>query len=69
MAVVIGRPINGIPLNGNEYVCNAHGNTLYFKDTQAAKEFLYAASYTDDDIENECIVFEEINIEDKEETK
>ena len=56
---LIGRPINGISLNGNEYVCNSEGRTIRFKSVEDAKALLYNAGYTDDSIEAEGITIEE----------
>ena len=63
---IIGRPINGISLNGNEYICNSEGRicnsegrTLLFSTVEDAKAVLYNAGYTDDSIEAEGIIIEE----------
>jgi len=37
---VISRPINGISLNGNEYVLNDDGNVLEFENIIKALQFL-----------------------------
>ena len=56
---IIGRPINGISMNGNEYVCNSEGRTLLFSTVEDAKAVLYNAGYTDDSIEAEGTTIEE----------
>ena len=56
---IIGRPISGISLNGNEYVCDSEGRTLLFPTVEDAKAVLYNAGYTDDSIETEGITIEE----------
>ena len=57
MAVLIGRPINGIAINGNEYVCDDDNIALLFPTEEKARAFLYANGYTDEMIEDEGIVF------------
>lgn len=66
--VMIGRPINGISINGNEYVCDDKGLTIVFLDEKDARGFLKENGYTNDAIENEGIVFEEVNDEDAEQS-
>ena len=46
MGYVIKRPINGISINGDEYVCESE---------EKAKEFLKENGYDDDGMENEGI--------------
>ena len=38
--VIIGRPINGISINGNEYVCDKNGMAIVFVDEDTARAFL-----------------------------
>ena len=38
--VMIGRPINGISINGNEYVCDEKGRAIVFEDENDARAFL-----------------------------
>lgn len=64
--VLIGRPINGISINGNEYVCDAKGRAIVFEDENDARAFLKENGYTDEDIENNGIVFEAVDEEDEE---
>ncbi len=61
MAWMIGRPINGIPINGNEYVCDDDGIAILFPTEEEARDFVHAHGYTDEMIEDEGIVFEEAN--------
>lgn len=61
--VLIGRPINGISINGNEYVCDENGFSIVFGDENDAREFLKSNGYTDEDIENSGIVFEAVDEE------
>lgn len=59
MGVIIGRPIEGVTINGLEYVCDERGMTIVFKDEQEARGFL-ADHGIDDDLIEECgIIIEE----------
>lgn len=40
MSIVIGRPIEGISLNGNEWLLNEDGTMMEFNSTENAKKFL-----------------------------
>lgn len=60
---VIGRPINGISLNGLEYVCNSEGYTIHFDSPEEAYEFLRFHKYTTERIENEGIIIKDIDID------
>jgi hypothetical protein len=56
MSIVVGRPINGISLNGLEYLMN-EDNTEYkqFKDKREAMDFLNSLMdepATDDELED-----------------
>lgn len=66
MAWMIGRPINGVTINGNEYVCDDDGITILFPTEEEAREFVHAHGYTDEMIEDEGIVFEFVEEEDDE---
>ena len=59
MSFLIGRPINGVSLNGNEYVLGDNGKPRVFSDMVSAKQFLAEKGLTELDIEAEGIVFEE----------
>lgn len=59
MRYVIGRPIEGITLNGNEYVLDDDGELMTFDSEEDALDFLKACGLTDDDIEEQGIVIEE----------
>ena len=59
MSFLIGRPINGVSLNGNEYVIGDDGKPRVFTDMVSAKQFLAEKGLTELDIEAEGIVFVE----------
>lgn len=40
MAVLIGRPINGISINGLEYVLDENGEPIKFETDEQARQFL-----------------------------
>jgi hypothetical protein len=61
----MGRPINGIPMGGLDYVLNDDGNERSFSDEAAALEFMHGQGYTDEDIENNGIVFSDVPCEDE----
>ncbi|MDR1465385.1 MAG: hypothetical protein LBJ11_08825 [Oscillospiraceae bacterium] len=63
--VKIGRPINGISLNGLEFVLDEKGYEMTFADAAAALEFLRGQGYTDEMIEDNGIVFSDYETEDK----
>jgi len=52
----VTRPIEGISLNGVEYLCDENGLQLLFYDEESAKEELRRYGYTDKDIEDEGIM-------------
>jgi len=52
MAIIVGRPINGITINGLEWLLDDAGNyELRFEDEEKAKEFLTKKGYTEEDME------------------
>lgn len=59
MSFLIGRPINGVSLNGNEYVLGDDGKPRVFTDMVSAKQFLAEKGLAELDIEAEGIVFVE----------
>ena len=59
MSVLIGRPINGISINGLEYVCDDDGYAISFDNERSAREYLKANGYTEEAIENDGIEFVE----------
>lgn len=63
--VIIGRPINGISINGNEYVCDENGMAIVFIDEDTARTFLKDNGFTDENIEDCGIVFETVNREEE----
>ena len=60
MSWLISRPINGISINGKEYVLDEKGNEMVFDTMIAAKEFLAKHGYTEFNIELNGIDFEEV---------
>jgi hypothetical protein len=58
--IKIGRPINGVTLNGLEHLLDENGHEMRFTDEAAASKFLKEKGYTDDMLENDGIVFSEI---------
>lgn len=54
----IGRPINGITLNGNEYVLDENGEMTLFDSMEEAKSFLYRHGLSEEEIND--LIFEEI---------
>ena len=55
---IIGRPINGISINGLEYVLDDDGNEMQFEDENAAKAYMLDNGFKEDDFE--WMVFEEV---------
>lgn len=54
--IVIGRPINGVTLNGLEYILDDHGDVMRFENLKSAGAYLLkTAKYTWKQIENEGI--------------
>ena len=60
MKYAIGRPIEGIALNGNEYVLDEDGKLIIFGSEDDALGFLKANGFTENDIEEQGIVIEEV---------
>lgn len=56
--VIVGRPIEGISLNGLEYVLDDEGDIRYFDSIDNAKAFLRENGYDDKTMED-CLVFRE----------
>ena len=55
MGIVIGRPINGISLNGLEYLLDENGDYKLFNSKEEAKAFLnssFEEPLTDDELED-----------------
>ena len=48
--IVIGRPINGISINGYEYLLNDNGHLKKFDDVPAAKKELLEAGEVEDNL-------------------
>lgn len=60
MRYAIGRPIEGVTLNGNEYVLDGDGELMTFDSEDDALGLLKANGFTDGDIERQGIVVEEV---------
>jgi hypothetical protein len=56
--VIIGRPINGISINGLEYVLDEHNEVKEFAGKKEAVQFLKDNGFLDKDMES--FIFEEI---------
>lgn len=54
--VIIGRPINGISLNGNEYILNEDGTLRTWNDRDEAETFLLLHGATYEEIENFYVI-------------
>jgi len=56
MSIVVGRPINGISLNGLEYLMNEYNSDyILFENKEEAKTFLnsmFEEPLTDDELED-----------------
>lgn len=57
--ILIGKPINGISINGLEYVLDNGGNVMKFTCVAKAKEYLEANGISEDEADEMGIVFEE----------
>ena len=60
MRYAIGRPIEGVTLNGNEYVLDGDGKLMTFDSEADALDFLKACGFTDNDIKGQGVVIEEV---------
>lgn len=54
--VIIGRPINGISINGNEYLLNDNGSLRTFESRDIAETFLMVNGETLDSIANNYVI-------------
>lgn len=59
MGVLVGRPIEGVTINGLEYLCDEKGRAIVFKDESDAKQFLSDNGLSEDDIEDQGILIVE----------
>ena len=59
MAVIIGRPINGITINGLEYVLDENGDPMKWATEEQARQFLKEHGIGEKEIEETGIEFEE----------
>ena len=60
MRYAIGRPIEGVTLNGNEYVLDGDGKLMTFDSEEDTLDFLKACGFTDNDIKGQGVVIEEV---------
>lgn len=65
MKVMIYRPINGIPINGNEYVLDENGDPMIFDSEDDARSFLADYGIGETEIEEMGVGFEEVTEERK----
>jgi len=57
MKIKVGRPIEGISLNGLEYLLEEEGgNEMLFDTPEAAKEFLITQGISEEDFDNCSVV-------------
>jgi hypothetical protein len=50
--VVVARPINGITINGLEYLLDDDGKPIVFAGQQEAEAFLLSLGMSEDDMKN-----------------
>ena len=55
--VKIAKPVNGITINGNEYVLDDNGKAKTFKDEKTARLFLHQHGISDQNIKDMLIDF------------
>ncbi|WP_336932078.1 hypothetical protein [Acinetobacter bereziniae] len=51
MTISVGRPINGISINGLEYLLDDDGNIRLFSDENEAKDWLTSQGFSMDEID------------------
>lgn len=61
MAIIIGRPINGISLNELEFLLNNDGTEMQFKNKNSAKHFLVKSGFPEENLDG----FTFVKIDDK----
>lgn len=59
MSWTIGRPINGITINGLAYACDEDGKPLAFESYDEAEMFCHLYGITEDDLEDGSVVIVE----------
>lgn len=57
--ITVSRAINGIGINGNEYLLDEHGKVKQFKSRKEAERFLLDMGFTKKEIENQIWLEEE----------
>ncbi len=55
--IVIGRPVNGISLNGLEYALDDDGNYIHFSSVCEAKRFLRDNGVEDENELEDCFIY------------
>ena len=61
MCIAIGRPIEGISLNGNEWLLNDDDTLMEFDSIKKAKEFLVENGADPGDTLEDCFVYKNVN--------
>lgn len=51
MSICVGRPINGISINGLEYLLDDDGNIRLFSNENEAKDWLTSQGFSMDEID------------------
>ena len=59
--IIVGRPIEGISLNGLEYLLDPEGDELLFNSIGDAKQMLSDNGIGEADLE-ECFVYEKVKM-------
>jgi hypothetical protein len=49
--IIIGRPVNGISINGLEYALDEHGKVKEFSDKKEAEQFLKDNGFLDKELD------------------
>jgi len=60
--IIIGKPINGISINGDEWLLDDENKEMEFEDKEAAKQFLRDNGFSDlsDEEFEDSFTFKEI---------
>ena len=59
--IIVGRPINGISLNGLEYMLDPDGNEVLFDSIDDAKQMLMDNGIEGNDLED-CFVYKKVKM-------
>ena len=60
--IIVGRAINGISLNGLEYILNDDGSVMQFENRKKAETFLKGHGATESDFDELIFVEEDKNV-------